>query len=132
MNAKDLYTAMSVNYPNHYFGSYEELNLILDNADFPCLVVIPISKQLSFIADRFKVIETVVMASLDRSELDIDTCEVYDSVLLLERGLMDGLFDLMPKIRSIQNLSELNKFDQNVLFAAYSIELINDHTTCKY
>lgn len=132
MTAKDLYTSMSVLYENHYFGSYEELNLILDNAAFPCLVVIPISKQLSFIADRFKVVETVVVASLDRSELDIDTCEVYDSVLLLERGLMDGLFDFMPKVRSIQNLSELNKFDQNVLFAAYSIELINDHTTCKY
>jgi hypothetical protein len=39
MTAKDLYTALSAKYVNHYFGSYEELNVILDGACFPCVVV---------------------------------------------------------------------------------------------
>lgn len=132
MNAKDLYTSLSATYPNHYFGSYEELNLILDNADFPCLVVIPVSKQVSFIADRFKLVETVVVASLERMELDFETTEAYDSILSMERALFNGLYPLQSKIKSMQVLSELNKFDQNVLFAALSLELINDSVSCKY
>jgi hypothetical protein len=131
MTAKDLYTALSAKYVNHYFGSYEELNLILDGAEFPCVVVIPISKQVSFIADRFKVVETVVIASLDQMELDFETEQIYDEVLIKERELLANIFDFMPKIRSVQNLSELNKFDQNVIFAAMSIELVNDHVNCK-
>jgi hypothetical protein len=131
MTAKDLYTALSAKYANHYFGSYEELNVILDSACFPCVVVIPISKQVSFIADRFKVVETVVIASLDQMELDFETEKIYDEVLIKERELLANIFDFMPKIRSIQNLSELNKFDQNVIFAAMSIELVNDHVNCK-
>jgi hypothetical protein len=131
MTAKDLYTALSAKYLNHYFGGYEELNVILDSACFPCVVVIPISKQVSFIADRFKVVETVVIASLDQMELDFETEQIYDEVLIKERELLANIFDFMPKIRSVQNLSELNKFDQNVIFAAMSIELVNDHVNCK-
>jgi hypothetical protein len=131
MTAKDLYTALSAKYLNHYFGGYEELNVILDSACFPCVVVIPISKQVSFIADRFKVVETVVIASLDQMELDFETEQIYDEVLIKERELLANIFDFMPKVRSVQNFSELNKFDQNVIFAAISIELINDHVNCK-
>jgi hypothetical protein len=50
----------------------------------------------------------------------------------MERALFNGLYPLQSKIKSMQVLSELNKFDQNVLFAALSLELINDSVSCKY
>ena len=126
MNAKQLYLKLSETYPNHYFGSYEELNVILDNAQMPCIVVIPVSKTVNFIADRFKIVETVVIASLDLMELDFSTDAAYVSIKSLENQLLSDIFPFSDKIKSVQVLSELNKFDANVLFAALALEIIND------
>jgi len=126
MNAKELFDAINSNYDESYFGSYEELDDILNNASFPCLVVIPISKQVQFIADRFKTIETVVIASLDEMELDTSTSDVYDSISKMEGELLEYLYPFTNQILSYQSISELNKFNSNLTFAAFSIELIND------
>ena len=125
MNAKELFTALSAKYANHYFGSYEELNILLDSATYPCVVVIPVSKKITFIADRFKIVETVVVASLAIMELDFTTSAAYDSIKTLEYALLAYLYPYSREIQSVQVLSELNKFDANVLFSAFAIDLVN-------
>ena len=125
MNAKELYTALSAKYVNHYFASYEELNVILDNATYPCMVVVPVSKSITFVADRFKIVETVVVASLSKMDLDFSTESIYDTVKGLETSLLSNIYPFSRDITSYQNLSELNKFDANVAFAAFSIDIVN-------
>jgi len=126
MDAKQLFTLLKVTYTNCYFGSYEELNIILDSATFPCAVVVPVSKRVQYIADRFKVVETVVIASLSKMELDYETSAIYDTVKSLEKKLLKAVYSKTSQIQSIQCLSELNKFDANVAFACYSLEIVND------
>lgn len=126
MNAKEIYTFLSTKYTNHYFGSYEELNVILDSAAYPCVVVIPVSKQVSFKADRYKIVETVVVASLAQMDLDFSTSAIYDSVKTLETALLKNLFTFSNTIENYQVLSELNKFDANVAFAAFAIDVVNN------
>lgn len=130
MNAKELYLKLSETYVNNYFGSYEELNMILDNADYPCLVVIPVLKRISFVTDRFRIVETVVIASLDKMEIDLTMDEIYDSIKVLEENLLKELYPFEKNIQNYQVLSELNKFDANVLFAAFSLDLINKPLSC--
>ena len=125
MNAKEIYDYLSTKYINHYFGSYEELNVILDSATYPCVVIIPVSKQISFVADRFKIVETVVIASLSLMELDFSTSEIYDTVKSMEVDLMSKIYPFQKDILSYQVLSELNKFDANVAFAAFAIDIVN-------
>ena len=126
MNAKQLYTYLSTKYNNHYFGSYEELNIILDNATLPCIVVIPVLKQVSFIANRFKIVESVVVASLAKMDLDFSTSAIYDVVNTLENSLLANLYPYEHEILSYQSISELNKFDAGVVFAAFSIDIVNN------
>lgn len=126
MNAKEVYNLLSTKYANHYFGSYEELNVILDSASYPCVVVVPVSKQISFVADRFKIVETVVIASLSLMELDFSTSAIYDTVKSLEVDLMKKIYPFQKQILSYQVLSELNKFDANVAFAAFAIDIVNN------
>jgi len=126
MTAKELYTEIAKTYTNSYFASYEELNLTLDTATYPCAVIVPISKQVQFVSDRFKTIETVVVASLDVMPLDFETATAYDDILKLENELLGTVYPFMDYIRNIQVLSELNKFDSNVLFAAFSFELMHN------
>ena len=128
MNAKELYTYLSTKYAHGYFGSYEELNVLLDSipaTNYPCVVVIPVSKQISFVADRFRIVETVVVASLSLMELDFSTEAIYDTVKSLEVDLMSKLYPIQKNILSYQVLSELNKFDANVAFAAFAIDIVN-------
>lgn len=126
MNAKEVYNLLATKYANHYFGSYEELNVILDSAAYPCVVVVPVSKQISFVADRFKIVETVVVASLSLMELDFSTSAIYDTVKSLEVDLMQKIYPFQKQIVSYQVLSELNKFDANVAFAAFAIDIVNN------
>jgi len=126
MNAKEVYNLLATKYDNHYFGSYEELNIILDSATYPCIVVIPVSKQISFVADRFRVVETIVVASLSIMELDFSTSAIYDTVKSMEVDLMKKIYPFQNQIKSYQVLSELNKFDANVAFAAFALDIVND------
>lgn len=126
MDAKQLYDFLAKKYDNHYFGSYEELNLILDNATFPCLVVVPISKTVVFQTDKFKITETVVVASLNKMEIDNETATIYKEMQKLEKALLKELYPLADKIKSIICLSELNRFDANVLFSAFSLDIQNN------
>ena len=129
MNAKELYTYIGTKYANSHFGSYEELNILLDSipaTDYPCVVVIPVSKQITFVADRFRIVETVVVASLSLMELDFSTEAIYDTVKSLEVDLMSKLYPIQKDILSYQVLSELNKFDANVAFAAFAIDIVNN------
>lgn len=125
MNAKEIYNYLATKYTNHYFGSYEELNVLLDSAAYPCVVVIPVSKQITFVADRFRIVETVVVASLSLMELDFSTSAIYDTVKGLEVDLMSKIYPFTNNILSYQVLSELNKFDANVAFAAFAIDVVN-------
>ena len=125
MNAKEIYNYLATKYDNHYFGSYEELNVILDSAAYPCVVVIPVSKQISFVADRFRIVETVVVASLSLMELDFSTSAIYDTVKIMEYDLMSKIYPFQKDILNYQVLSELNKFDANVAFAAFAIDIVN-------
>ena len=128
MNAKEIYNYLAAKYENHYFGSYEELNILLDSipaTDYPCVVVIPVSKQITFVTDRFRIVETVVVASLSLIELDFSTEAIYDTVKSLEVDLMSKLYPIQKDILSYQVLSELNKFDANVAFAAFAIDIVN-------
>ena len=128
MNAKELYTYLGTKYTHSYFGSYEELNVLLDSipaTSYPCVVVIPVSKQITFVADRFRIVETVVVASLSLMELDFSTEAIYDTVKSLEVDLMSKLYPIQKNILSYQVLSELNKFDANVAFAAFAIDIVN-------
>ena len=128
MNAKELYTYLGTKYTHGYFGSYEELNVLLDSipaTSYPCVVVIPVSKQITFVADRFRIVETVVVASLSLMELDFSTEAIYDTVKSLEVDLMSKLYPIQKNILSYQVLSELNKFDANVAFAAFAIDIVN-------
>ena len=128
MNAKELYTYLSTKYAHSYFGSYEELNVLLDSipaANYPCVVVIPVSKQITFVADRFRIVETVVVASLSLMEFDFSTEAIYDTVKSLEVDLMSKIYPIQKNILSYQVLSELNKFDANVAFAAFAIDIVN-------
>ena len=131
MNAKELYNYLATKYTNHFFASYEELNAepsMLDSipaANYPCVVVIPVSKQISFVADRFRIVETVVVASLSLMELDFSTEAIYDTVKSLEVDLMSKIYPIQKNILSYQVLSELNKFDANVAFAAFAIDIVN-------
>ena len=125
MNAKEIYNYLATKYDNHYFGSYEELNVILDSAAYPCVVVIPVSKQISFVADRFRIVETVVVASLSLMELDFSTSAIYDTVKTMEYDLMSKIYPFQKDILNYQVLSELNKFDANVAFAAFAIDIVN-------
>lgn len=126
MDAKQLFTLLQSSYTNCYFGSYEELNVILDNATFPCAVVVPVSKQVQYIADRFRVVETVVVASLTKMELDFQTSAIYDVIKTSEQKLLKAVYSKVSQIKSIQCLSELDKFDANVAFACFSLEIVND------
>jgi len=125
MNAKEIYNYLATKYANHYFGSYEELNIMLDSAAYPCVVVIPVSKQITFVADRFRIVETVVVASLSLMELDFSTEAIYDTVKSLEVDLMSKIYPFTNNILNYQVLSELNKFDANVAFAAFAIDIVN-------
>ena len=128
MNAKELYTYLGTKYAHSYFGSYEELNVLLDSipaTNYPCVVVIPVSKQITFVADRFRIVETVVVASLSLMELDFSTEAIYDTVKSLEVDLMSKLYPIQKNILSYQVLSELNKFDANVAFSAFAIDIVN-------
>lgn len=126
MDANQLYEKLSENWVNHYFGSYEELNVILDNAQYPCLLVIPVSKRLSFIADRYKVVDTVVVALASIMDVDYNTLNIYKYTSVLEKLLLRAIYPLEKNIANYQCLSELNKFDANVVFAAFSMDLVND------
>ena len=117
---------MASKYENHYFGSYEELNIILDNADFPCVVVVPVSKTVLFQTDQFKVTETVVVAALDKMEVDNEMIVIYEEMQKLEKSLLSAIYPFSDKIKNIICLSELNKFDANVLFSAFSLDIQHD------
>ena len=126
MDAKQLYDYLAANYENHYFGSYEELNLILDNAEFPCVVVVPVSKTVLFQADQFKITERVDVAVLNKMELEEEMIVIYEEMQTLEKNLLNAIYPLSDKIKNIVCLSELNKFDANVLFSAFSLDVQHD------
>lgn len=132
MNALRLYEQLKAAKKNSYFATYEELNVVLDSADFPCFVVVPISKQISFVksAARFRIIDSCVVAMLDKQYPDDETVEIYQRVDSMRSDVLDILASQMDDVQSMTSLDEFNKFDAGVIFAAIGIDFVDYKKTC--
>ena len=127
MNAKTIYNFLATKYANHYFYSAEEFEGEINNMKYPCILVMPvITKQITVKSDRFNLTETAIVLSLAKMDLDFSSSVVYDSLSTLEVALLKFLGAYTDKIKSIQNVSELCKFSDNLIAAGFAIEFMND------
>lgn len=126
MNAKDLYTYLSTKYTNHYFYSAEEFEVEVNRMNYPCVLVMPvITKRMTMQADRFNLTETAIVLSLDKMDIDFSSLATYEKLLPLETALLGNLNYFYNKITSVENVSELCKFSDNLIAAGFAIEFKN-------
>jgi len=129
MNAKDVYTYLSTKYTNHYFYSAEEFEVMINQMTYPCVLVMPvITKKMDMQADRFNLTETAIVLSLAKMDLDFSTIAAYDQILPLEAALLKNLNYFFKRIKSVENVSELCKFSDNLVAAGFAIEFKNTPT----
>ena len=135
MTAKDLYNALCLvinpdDIPETYFATYEELNQVITGAQYPCLVCVPIGKTQAFTVQGITNVEQAVFALLDEMPLDFKTEDIYDSVSALEHTLEDLIYPYASNITALQNISELCKFDENLMFAGMAVTLTDKRSIC--
>ena len=131
MKATDFIPIFESKKYNVIFANYEELNIELDNADYPCLAIVPISKSVQYIADEFRKPESIVIAYVDKiDEFDSKTSDLYNLIEEKESEILTLLYPYMDKITNLQVISEINKFDAHVLFAGIAFDLDNRINIC--
>ena len=127
MNAKQLYDKLSLIHANHYFKSYEEFEVDCNNAEYPCILVIPMpTKKIDMKADRFNMVEAIVVMYLQKMEVDFKTIDEYDIILESENIVLSGIFPFIDQIKAIENISELCKFSDVLSAGAFAIEMKNN------
>lgn len=128
MRATEIKTALENYFDNVYFGTLEELSSILDSAQYPCACVIPQQKTVEFkkTANCFIEKEGVIIAYLSTMDFQADTESIYDEVKNNELEIYKVMNPYINLITNIQCISEINKFDSNVIFSAFSFDLENE------
>lgn len=126
MNANDLYLSLKDKFKTVYFGSHDELNLILDNPRLPCVLVVPLfSAQMAYRNDEFTSSETVLLAYMQEMYIDAETIDIYNMNYEGTKLLLQAIHDSMNDISSIRPVPELNKYDSGLLMSAIELVIVN-------
>lgn len=123
MKATDIVSLLKEKYKTVHFATYEELGQILDNSDLPCVAVIPLKKVPRFVGDQFVIREGVVIAYLDKTDLDVATADIYSEIYANEQKMLGVIYPIMSEVENLQIEEEINKFDAGLIFCAVSFDL---------
>ena len=129
MNAKELFNAIKTSYGSGIFGNGEEIDAYIGTEGvFPILAVIPIpeAEEVSFVADRFNVFDTMDVYCLQNAtELDVLTSAVFDPAKAGEVKLLKSLYPYMKDITILESLTAFQKFNDGVISSGYRIKIKN-------
>ena len=114
------------------FRTAEEFNVVLAQTPLPCVLVIPsFAYPVRYQGFSFIESEMVTIAYLDKSEFDDTTESNYTKVMAGLKLILSAIEPYNSLISNIQASSEINKFDDGVIFSAISFDLSNTVNTCK-
>lgn len=129
MNAKELFNAIKTSYGSGIFGDGLEVDTYISTEGVsPVLAVVPFpeAEEVSFVADRFNVFDTIDVYCLQNMpELDFLSSTIFDIAKAGEVKLLKSLYPYMKDITILESLTAFQKFSDGVVSSGYRIKIKN-------
>lgn len=125
MKATDILLKLREKFDTVHFATEEELSVILDSSDFPCVAVVPKSRTLVFRADQFQISENVEVVYLQKVEFDSYSEDIYNDFAEKEKAILSVLYPFADHISNYEITQGINKYDANVFYIGVRFDLFN-------